>query len=155
MSSRRDIGRLGTLARVIGGTTFVTVPIAKHGISWWDAGGALIILPLIALGVAGLLRAGQAAGAAATRGQAIVATALVIGAGSALTFVTPIDGVAVWAFFGVSMLLTALRGYAGCELLAIPNALTGRRDQIACFVYTPIDTAEATRLRRGAPKASS
>jgi hypothetical protein len=155
MDGRRDIGPLGTLVRVIAGTTFVAVPIAEHGISWWDAGGALIILPSIALGVAGLLRAHQAAGAAVTRGQAIVAIALVIGAGTALTFITPIDGLAVWAFFGVSMLLTALRGYAGCELLAIPNALTGRRDQIGCFIYTPIDAAEATRLRCGGPKASS
>lgn len=155
MDDRRDIGRVGTLARVIGGTAFVAVPIAEHGISWWDAGGALIILPLIALGVAGLLRARQAAGAAATRGHSIVVLALVIGVGSALTFITPIDGVALWAFFGVSMLLAALRGYAGCELLAIPNALTGRRDQIGCFIYTPVDTAEATRLRCGAPKASS
>ncbi|MDQ3678920.1 MAG: hypothetical protein M3401_19330 [Actinomycetota bacterium] len=157
MHGRRDIGRVGTLARVIGGVALVGVPIAEHGISWWDAGGALIALPLIAFVVAGVLRLRQAraAGAAATRGQAITAIAVVIAVGSALTFVTPIDQVAIWAFFGISMLLAALRGYAGCELLAIPNALTSRRDQLDCFIYTPIDTAEATRVRAGAPKAST
>jgi hypothetical protein len=32
-----------------------------------------------------------------------------------------------------------------CEVLAIPNLLSGRRDQIGCIAYTPIDRAEASR----------
>jgi hypothetical protein len=44
------------------------------------------------------------------------------------------------------MLVAALRGYAGCEVLAIPNTITGecpRNDRIGCIIYTPIDVAEA------------
>jgi hypothetical protein len=50
-------------------------------------------------------------------------------------------------FYGTSMLLAAGRGYAGCEVLAIPNWLLRRDDQIGCLVFSPIDRLER-RLRR-------
>ncbi len=40
------------------------------------------------------------------------------------------------------MLLAAGRGYEGCELLAFPNLILGRRDAIWCPIYTPIDRTE-------------
>ncbi len=49
-------------------------------------------------------------------------------------------------FYGVSMLLAALRGYAGCEVLALSNWLLHRDDQVGCVLFTPIDALE----RRGA-----
>ncbi len=49
---------------------------------------------------------------------------------------------AVLLFVGGSMVLAALRGYAGCELLALSNWLLRRCDQIACAVFTPIDSLE-------------
>ncbi|MGH2383231.1 MAG: hypothetical protein ACRDG7_18690, partial [Candidatus Limnocylindria bacterium] len=56
--------------------------------------------------------------------------------------------------FGASMLVAGARGYAGCEVLAFPNAITGRRDRIGCLLYTPIDSAEtrhqAARAREAA-----
>src|SRR5712692_2292046 len=36
----------------------------------------------------------------------------------------------------------ALRGYAGCEMLALSNCLLRRTDQITCAVFTPIDSLE-------------
>ena len=45
-------------------------------------------------------------------------------------------------FVGSSMILAALRGYAGCEFLALSNWLLRRHDQIACAVFTPIDALE-------------
>jgi hypothetical protein len=48
-------------------------------------------------------------------------------------------------FYGVSMLLAALRGYAGCEVLALSNWLLRRDDQVGCVVFAPIDYLE----RRG------
>ena len=44
------------------------------------------------------------------------------------------------------MVLAALRGYAGCELLALSNWLLRRSDQIACAVFTPIDSVELRGL---------
>jgi hypothetical protein len=45
-------------------------------------------------------------------------------------------------FVGASLLLAALRGSAGCEFLALFNWLLRRSDQLACAVFTPIDSLE-------------
>ena len=45
-------------------------------------------------------------------------------------------------FVGSSLLLAALRGTSGCEFLALSNWLLRRHDQIACAVFTPIDSLE-------------
>jgi hypothetical protein len=45
-------------------------------------------------------------------------------------------------FVGGSLLLAAFRGSAGCEFLALSNWLLRRHDQLACAVFTPIDSLE-------------
>ncbi len=45
-------------------------------------------------------------------------------------------------FVGGSLLLAALRGSSGCEFLALSNWLLRRHDRIACAVFTPIDSLE-------------
>ena len=45
-------------------------------------------------------------------------------------------------FVGSSLLLAALRGDAGCEFLALSNWLLRRTDQMACAIFTPIDSLE-------------
>jgi dolichyl-phosphate-mannose--protein O-mannosyl transferase len=50
---------------------------------------------------------------------------------------------AVLIFYGLSMLLAALRGYGGCESLAISNWLLKRDDQLGCLLFLPIDAAES------------
>ena len=156
--NKRQIGPIGTASRIAGGLIAIAVPIALTGIGWWDVGAALVVLPAIAMGVSLLVNAGyeRFAPESLTRrssicsGPTCVLLSTVVAAAIALTFATPVDGVAVWSFFGVSMLVAALRGYAGCEVLAIPNAITGRRDQIGCVLYTPIDRAEARTKEPGA-----
>ncbi len=49
---------------------------------------------------------------------------------------------AVLLFVGSSMVLAALRSYDGCEMLAFSNWMLHRTDQIACAVFTPIDSLE-------------
>jgi hypothetical protein len=48
-------------------------------------------------------------------------------------------------FYGSSMLLAALRGYRGCEVLALSNWLLRRDDQVGCVVFSPIDQLEHHR----------
>jgi hypothetical protein len=152
----RDIGPIGTVSRAVGGLIAIAVPIALSGLGWWDVGGALIALPLITAALNALVMSGYkrfAPESLARRhsicsGPACVLVAAVVGVGIALSIVTPVNEAAIWSFFGVSMLAAALRGYAGCEVLAIPNAITGRRDQIGCVLYTPIDAAEARSKAR-------
>lgn len=53
---------------------------------------------------------------------------------------------AILIFIGLSMILAALRSYAGCEMLALSNWLLHRRDQLACAIFTPIDSLEQRSL---------
>ena len=59
-------------------------------------------------------------------------------------FVSPLwfTSDATLIFVGSSLLLAALRGNAGCEFLACSNWLLRRSDQLACAVFTPIDSLE-------------
>lgn len=51
-------------------------------------------------------------------------------------------------FVGGSMLLAGVRADAGCELLALSNWLLRRNDQLACAVFTPLDSLEQRHIRR-------
>jgi hypothetical protein len=103
LGDRREIGPIGTAARMVGGLIAIGLPIVLGGFGWWDAAVGVDIL-------------------------------------------TPASGdVALWVWLGGSMLVAAARGFGGCEVLAIPNLITGRRDQIGCILFTPIDRAEARR----------
>lgn len=154
-SSDRQIGPIGTASRALVGVALIAVPVALEGIGWWDVGAALVALPAITLVVARAVMAGYRRFApqslarphAICSGPACVVAGVVIAAAIALTILAPVDEVAIWSFFGASMLVAAVRGYGGCEVLAIPNAITGRRDEIGCILYTPIDRAEARRSR--------
>ena len=154
---RREIGPIGTAARVLGGLIAIALPIALDGFGWWDAAVALVALPLVATGASALITsayqrlAPDALGRrdAICSGPACWLIASVVGAAVGVDALTPASGeVALWVWLGGSMLVAAARGYGGCEVLAIPNLLTGRRDRIGCILYTPIDRAEARRAAR-------
>jgi hypothetical protein len=154
LGDKREIGPVGTAARIIAGLIAVALPMTLGGFGWWDAGAALIALPLVATAAAALITAAytRLAPAALTRRHAICSgpacwlVAVMVGTAVAIEALTPASGeVAFWVWLGGSMLLAAARGYRGCEVLAAPNLITGRRDQIGCIFFTPIDRAEARR----------
>jgi hypothetical protein len=60
---------------------------------------------------------------------------------------------AALVFYGGSMLLAAVRGYAGCEVLAVSNWLLHRDDQVGCAPFGPIDAVEARHT--GRPRAAT
>lgn len=71
-----------------------------------------------------------------------------------MLYLTPWYAPALWfasdaalVFYGTSMVLAALRGDAGCEVLAVSNWLLGRDDQMGCVVFSPIDHLERNRRR--------
>jgi hypothetical protein len=61
---------------------------------------------------------------------------------------------AAFIFYGASMLLAAVRGYGGCEVLAVSNWLLSRDDQVGCTFFAPVDLAERRwgTTRTAAPK---
>ncbi len=45
-------------------------------------------------------------------------------------------------FIGASLLLIAALGHPGCEVLAFPALVLGRRTHLACVLFSPIDWVE-------------
>ncbi|HEX2104793.1 MAG TPA: hypothetical protein VHF51_14145 [Solirubrobacteraceae bacterium] len=147
----REIGPLGTTARVALGLTAIVASIASAGIGWWDW-ATLNAFVIVGAAAAGLVIAGferNAPDAFASRrsicsppGCSLIA--LLVGLAYAMSAFTPADGdVVFWVWLGASLLTGAAAGYGGCEVLAFPNAFTGRRDRIGCLLFTPVDAAEA------------
>lgn len=164
---RRQIGAIGTTARVvIGALLFVFGALGGkfifiHGHPQFGLNAAALILGL--LGFPAVLIAWQwmrlrrdpsrleATGPLATTVN-ILAFGLLIG----ISYVPAISyvGYAAFVFYGASMLLAAVRGYAGCEVLAASNWLLHRDDQIGCLVLSPVDRLEQ-RYRQSHPSAPS
>jgi hypothetical protein len=159
VAHERQIGPVGTVGRIAVGVLAIVVPIASAGIGWWEW-ATVNAFVLVAAAVARAIIAGYeryAPRAFASRhaicslpGCSLVAA--LVGLSSAMSAITPADGdVVLGVWLGASMLVGAAAGYGGCEVLAFPNALTGRRDRIGCLMFTPIDAVE-TRYRSGASR---
>ncbi len=64
-------------------------------------------------------------------------------------------GYAAFVFYGASMLVAAVRGYAGCEVLAASNWILVRDDQVGCLFLGPIDAAEHRLRMAGSSKGAN
>ncbi len=148
---RRAIGVLGTGARVILGVVLLGSVLQGE----LRAGATGPLPAALAFGIIGLpalvlLCQWSRARRTPTRLQATgpLASALNVAVFAAL-FLTPwyapsisfTSDVAL-VFYGTSMLVAGLRGYAGCEVLAVSNWLLRRDDQVGCLVVTPFDHLE-------------
>ena len=51
-------------------------------------------------------------------------------------------------FVGTTLVVAAWRAQPGCELTVLSNSILRRDDEIGCFVFTPIDEAEARPTSR-------
>jgi hypothetical protein len=85
-------------------------------------------------------------------GGAALATAVLVavyltGGPGGLLFGKGEGELAAGTFLGISLLFAAIRGDGGCELMSIPAALFGKGSNLACIVFSPIDSLER-RLRR-------
>lgn len=153
VGGRRRIGRLGTAARVAVAAVFLA-PVAAGRFDPEDFLAGVVVFPAILLGwqwwrSRRKLPRLDATGPVGFALNAAVFAALYLTPVYA-PFLTPTsDGVLI--FYGVSMLLAAVRGYAGCEVLAISNALLRRDDQVGCLLFSPIDAVER-RLRGSADR---
>ena len=142
---RRRIGWMGTISRLAVGIALLAI-LAFIGMTWTD-----VILGLVAIPGAVLLALSlRGTSAAPLRLYGPEGHMLNCGIGAVL-FVA-LTGPAL-AFYGTSMIVAAARGYAGCELLALANAITRREDEIACPVFAPVDALERQASRSDGNKA--
>jgi hypothetical protein len=131
MTPTRGIGTLGTTTRLLVGLLLVGVALTldrpSGGVTWWDVAAVLVVLPLAAFGAVVVLNASyrrwpwlagrtRTPWSTARPAAAVAVIAAVLALGAALTFLSPVDRVAVWLFFGLSMIVAAIRGDDGCHL---------------------------------------
>ncbi|NND73781.1 MAG: hypothetical protein HKN44_02140 [Ilumatobacter sp.] len=133
----RQIRLWGSVARLIVGVGLLVGALVL-GVSGADLVIGFAVFPLVEVGVlaargldAAPLRLSGNAGHCINWGVGILA----------FSFLTE----AALLFYGVSILLAFVRGYAGCEICAISNWLRRRDDQVVCPIFSPIDHAEARR----------
>jgi len=146
---RRDIGLLGTLARlVVGGWMLASVIAAFHLDEWYEPVLGLLVFPAILL-LGQWLRLRYTSTPLRATGPVgyLVNAAIFLALYLTPWYFPPLafTSDAVVYFYGASMLLAAARGYAGCEVLAVSNWLLRRDDQVGCVVFLPVDAVE-TRL---------
>ena len=153
MATQRAIGKFGTVGRLALGVLFLwlafsALTLRDYSTPPWHAFViGLIVLP------AGLL-AFQKMRLRFTK-ETLDATGPVgfcvnCAVGLALFVVA---SAATLLFYGVSLILAAARGYAGCEVLAISNWLMRRNDQVGCVVFSPLDAAESRLSGQAKAKA--
>ncbi|MGH2891717.1 MAG: hypothetical protein ACRDPM_00415, partial [Solirubrobacteraceae bacterium] len=129
----------------MGGAAAISIPIALDGFNVADALVALLALPVIAVIAAAAVSFGSRLlvpdagrtrdGICSGSGCALILLMLLIHGGIAA--LTTVNGsVTLWVWLGASMLLAAVCGYGGCEVLASWNLVTGHRDQIGCLIYS-------------------
>jgi hypothetical protein len=144
----RSIGPLGTAARAAVGAVFLFLGIVGlppfHLLPWWQILIGLAAVPAVAV----LFQIARTAitnrRLNETGGVATGANCLIF---AAFLLFPPTRGI-TFVFLGASMLLAAVRGYAGCESLAVSNWVLRRDDQIGCMLFSPVDAYEL-RLRSG------
>lgn len=146
---RRSAGPIGRALRIAAGLLLLGSVLGF----WLNGTGPFVlrsaavaaVLVLVYILVHGLLAARSVGarpwlGALAALAPLVLVYVLGIGGG-------PILGagegqLAALSFLGVSLVLAGLRGNTGCEVMALPNALTRRATHLACLVFSPIDRLE-------------
>ena len=140
LGTERAIGQRGTIARAgVGAGCLVAAGVLGTGLV--DVAIGAVAMPLVVIVVLLL------------RGIAAAPLRLVGGTGHLINWAVAIAAFALFLvpaliFYGASMLLAALRGYAGCELFAISNWLRRRDDQIVCPIFGPIDRYDSVSAPR-------
>ena len=144
MANRRFIGPAGTIARVVAGGALVSVAVLSPG--WWATDEPLWFAVALGLGLLpAVMTTAQWARTSFTSERLnatdSMAFCMNMALGAAL-FAFDFTRDAAALFYGSGMLLAAVRGYAGCEVLAISNWLLRRDDQVGCMIFSPIDELE-------------
>jgi hypothetical protein len=141
---RRGIGPVGTAARLLVGGLLLGSVVQGHlargfHLSSWALG--LVGFPALVLALQ-WLRARRTPTPLQATGPVSHALNLVV---FLALYLMEATSDAALILYGTSMLVAALRGYAGCEVLAMSNWLLQRDDQIGCAVFWPVDYLERRR----------
>ena len=142
----RAIGVVGTLARlVVGGWLLIDVAAAFQVDEWYEPVLGLLVFPAILL-LGQWLRLRYTSAPLRATGPVghLVNAAIFLALYLTPWYYPPLafTSDATLYFYGASMLLAAVRSYAGCEVLAVSNWLLRRDDQVGCVLFWPVDALE-------------
>ena len=138
----RQLGRLGTVARLVVGVGFLYLGVVGlppvHLLPWWQVLIGLVAAPALVAAI-------QGARLAFTRDRldqtGPIATLINFVVFLALLIPEPTRG-ATLVFLGASMVFAAIRGAGGCEIVAISNWVLGRDDHVGCPLFWLVDDYE-------------
>lgn len=146
-------GPIGRAARLVLGACLVVIALPVY----FDAGASYVVS---SLGLtAGLLAfysllhfvaSRMASGLNRWVGAVVAATPVVLvwyfGQGGGPLFGQGEGGTAAITYLAASFLVDFARGNSGCEVMAIPGLLFGRRTHLPCLMLCPIDHMEAAAV---------
>ena len=136
MKQKRAIGSIGTIARLIVGLGLILY--IAGDLELYQVLLGLVVFPAVFILWQRLRLRRTQEPLRATGMTGLVVSIVVI----TILVVIPFTSNATVLFFAASMLVAAVRGYAGCEVTAITNWLLKRDDQVGCIVFSPLDALE-------------
>jgi hypothetical protein len=146
MRSMTGIGPLGSAARALVGTVLLGSVLWGHvraGVDVWAWVIGLVVLPALTIVLVRWRATRHPERLVWLAGPVgVVATCALFLAMYATTWYAPPIAVlsdAALVFFGTTMLVAAVRGDAGCEVLAISNWVLRRSDHVGCLLFGTID----------------
>jgi hypothetical protein len=66
----------------------------------------------------------------------------IIGVHGSLIFGQGEGALAVITFLGISLVVAGVRAAPGCEVMAIPSLLFRKHSELACLIFSPLDSLE-------------
>jgi len=111
--------------------------------------GKVFLLMLGLIGVYSLLHIvvsrrivafGSSLGAVVAAG--LLVALYVIGVHGSLIFGRGEGALAVITFLGISLIVAGVRAAPGCEVMAIPSLLFRKHSELACLIFSPLDSLE-------------
>jgi hypothetical protein len=146
MRSMTGIGPLGSAARALVGSALLGSVLWGHvraGVDVWAWVIGLVVLPALTIVLVRWRATRHPERLVWLAGPVgVVATCALFLAMYATTWYAPPIAVlsdAALVFFGTTMLVGAVRGDAGCEVLAISNWVLRRSDHVGCLLFGTID----------------
>ena len=106
-----------------------------------------LLLMLGLIGVYSLIQIGVSRRIVGPRVAAVLAAGLLVALYVAGASRLPILGrgkgqLAAVAFLGFSLIVAGVRAAPGCEVMAIPGLLFGKHTEVACLIFSPLDSVE-------------
>ncbi len=140
----RNIGIVGTSARMALGTGILFLAFRGEGVQWHEVLIGFVLFPaaLMLFQWARLRRTKEFLRAKGPLGY-LLNNGIVV-----LFFLIPFTRDSASLFYGASMILAAVRGDGGCEILSLSNWLLRRNDEVGRMVFSPLDAVEA-RVGKG------